>query len=423
VLAVGTILLVAGFGDGIGYSLATLTGQRSPWIFLLPVLLVALSCYLIARGPTALRSVDRLLVVSFGVFSVVLLVAQFLLVGYFDLAGLPQLVIFVFVAILVGAVFAGAPAWLNAAFRRSLVMVHYFLCGYIVLSYLLWHFLGFDPSIRVVLATTGARVLEDYYGFRPSGFSAEPAWAAIALAASYTGIHYLAPQHRRNGFIALLLATAALQSATAYLFVAVVVMLYAFEHLRTAPRRAVLTAGLMLTAGVVAGVLELQADVVDSPVERVSNIVEGRDASTGMRLKSAEVAWRVMEQSFPLGVGYGNFRKYAVYPSGFSAYARVEGIEYYKSDVSTLNYLAELGIFGAVLVLGVGGILMRTRHALAITFFAMIATLSGTLLLPPVLAMAAVVGLLTRDADSQLQPALGAAARQPSRVIALQRNA
>ena len=48
-VAVGTIVLITGFGDGVGYALTTLTGQRSPWIFLLPVLALPLgarSCHL-----------------------------------------------------------------------------------------------------------------------------------------------------------------------------------------------------------------------------------------------------------------------------------------------------------------------------------------------------------------------------------------
>jgi hypothetical protein len=110
----------------------------------------------------------------------------------------------------------------------------------------------------------------------------------------------------------------------------------------------------------------------------------------------------VIEQSFPLGVGYGNFRKYAVYPSEFAASVpNLDALDFYKSDFFTLNYVAELGALGAALVMWLGGVLIRTRHALAIAFFGMIAGLSGTLLLPPVLAMAAIVGLMVRDRSSR----------------------
>lgn len=118
----------------------------------------------------------------------------------------------------------------------------------------------------------------------------------------------------------------------------------------------------------------------------------------------------MIEQSFPLGVGYGNFRKHAVYPPTFArAFPNFEELESYKSDFFLLNYVAELGILGVILVLTFGALLMRTRHALAIAFLALIAGLSGTLLLPPVLAMAAVVGLLLREQRKRAAQATRAA--------------
>jgi len=117
-----------------------------------------------------------------------------------------------------------------------------------------------------------------------------------------------------------------------------------------------------------------------------------------MRLKSADVAWRVIEQSFPLGVGYGNFREYAIYPKEFAAsIPDFDELGYYKSDFFVLNYVAELGVLGLILVAFLGWILCRSRRVLTVAFFALIVGLSGTLLLPPVLAVAAVGGLLVRE--------------------------
>jgi hypothetical protein len=536
-MAVGVILLIVGFGDGVGYALATLTGQRSPWIFLLPVLLVPLSVYLLSHGLKAIDRVDRLLICAFGVFSAIVVLEQFLVDGDFYLAGLIQLLVFVLLAIVVCGVFGRAPDWLAAAFRRSIPPIHFFLCGYVVFTFLAWNLAKWDPSIRVVLTNATARL--DYYGFRPSGFGAEPAWSAIALAASYTGIHYLAPQHRVNAFIALLVAAEALQSATAYAFLAVVVALYVVYKLRarhllgpaifltaavltatgvsiawwgnsqqlargrdllldgavllqSAPVQLVIVIAFLLheiyerrasrrTGGEVAltGVLlglslavaslgiaqpnrDIQAlpavtqsptplatespsppatgsptpvgtqsaspsvtppstatgptrpsqstthspttvvaptpAVAQPPLDRVNNIVTGRDPSAGLRVRSAGVAWAVIQRSFPAGVGYGNFRRYAVYPPDLAAFIEtVDEIGRYKSDFFVLNYVAELGILGVVVVGCAGALLMRTRHALTVAFFALIVGLSGTLLLPPVLAMAAIVGLLTRE--------------------------
>ena len=484
-----------------------------------------LTVYLVLRGLDAIDRVDRSLIVAFGVFSVLVVLEQLFIVGDFYLAGLIQLLAFVLVALAVCGVFARAPDWLAAAFRRSLPTIHYFLCGYVVFTFLAWNLTKWDPSIRVVLTNATARL--DYYGFRPSGFGAEPAWSAIALAASYTGIHYLAPRHRLNAFIAFLVAAEALQSATAYAFVAVVVVIYAIYELRarhvlgpaailaaatltaatviiaslggsqalsrardlllygavllqSAPAQLVIVIALLVhelregrasrrtgreialtgfllslslavasfgiaqpdrnrdaspsatqspspelvtqspapvgsqpatasspeaspssTSSPIA-VLAPTPAVAQPPLDRVNNIVTGRDPSASLRVRSAVVAWSLIEQSFPIGVGYGNFRRYAVYPTDLAAFIEaVDEIGRYKSDFFVLNYVAELGILGVILVMSVGALLMRTRHALTVTFFALIVGLSGTLLLPPVLAMAAIVGLLVREQRAQ----------------------
>jgi hypothetical protein len=544
-LGVGTILLFAGFGDGVGYALVTLTGLRSPWIFLLPVLVIPLAAYLVSRGASAIRGSDRWLILAFGVFSALVVLEQFLFVRDFYLAGLVQLLVFVLVAILVCAVFAAAPAWLASAFRRAVPPIHYFLCGYVVFTFLAWHLTRWDPSIHTLLTDATARLT--YYGFRPSGFGVEPAWSAFALAASYSGVHYLTPHHRLNAFLALLIAAEALQSATAYAFVGAVLLLFVFSKIRSSrirslgtARVAALTAAIILTAAVViaaslsdglsltrarnllldgavllqtapaqlvlvialllhqfrehlalrrsasdlalTGVLltvglavaslgVAQPDrgaaaspvvtqspsigvtpstspslagsasprvtqspsgaftqsppaagsprpsflptrtpvtasptpaVAQAPLDRVNNIVTGRDPSAGLRMRSAAVAWDLIQRSFPGGVGYGNFRQYAEYPADLEAFIEVvDEVGRYKSDFFILNYVAELGVLGVIIVLCCGALLIQTKHALAIGFFALIAGLSGTLLLPPVLAMAAVVGLLIREQHNE----------------------
>jgi hypothetical protein len=502
-IAVGAILLLAGFGDGIGFSFTALTGQRSPWIVLLPVLVLPTLAYVLANGASSLSRRERSVAAAFGVLSMLVLAEQALAVGGIYVAGLLQLLVFIGVMVVVCGLFTTAPAWLATAFRRSVPAVHYFLTGYVVVAYLTWHLTGWDPSIHSVL--TGANASLRYYGFRPSGFGVEPAWSAFALAASYSAVHYLVPRHRLNAFVALVVAGIALQSATAYAFIAAVVALYVFERLRPLKlSRPALVVGGALATGIalVAGAAALtslvalaviaaavvaheirehqalrrrltevaltaslfacglavasfgvaQPDqpgqvgsptaagasptaaqtsaggtrtspgptraspaptrsaaprtsqtspvVVQPPVDRLSNIASGRDPSAGLRIRSAAVAWSVIQRSFPVGVGYGNFRQHAVYPPDIAAFlAAVDDEGRYKSDFFPLNYVAEIGVLGAVLVISTGALLMRSRQALPAVFVALIAGLSGTLLLPPVLAMAAIVGLLVRERD------------------------
>ncbi|MDQ2911872.1 MAG: hypothetical protein M3T56_01285, partial [Chloroflexota bacterium] len=422
-LAVGGVLLVVGFGDGLGYSLAKLTGQRSPWIFLLPVLGVPVLLYVASQGPQAIRRADKALLAAFSAFALVVLGTEALFVRDFYLAGLLQLITFVASIIVVRAIFVSAPSWLAAALRRSIIPAHFFLCGYVIVAYLTWQIACVDPSLLSVLTGSSARAVE-YYGFRPSGFDLEPQWTAMALAASYIGVHYLVSHRRATAFVALAAASAVLASATAAIFVLAVVATFVVNELvvarRTGGSLAVLVrplwtaaaevrqwigrAFLVLvvgTAAVLAGTVALgagsigchlpasapssapasptapasgtdpqssQVDVppaIQVPLERITNIVGGRDPSTSQRIISAGVAARVIEQSFPVGVGYGNFRRYAEYPQGFEAYvANIAEDTRYKSDSFVLNYVAELGLLGLVLVTWVAALFVNGRHGL-----------------------------------------------------------
>src|SRR6266566_225242 len=80
-LVLGAIVLIGGFGDGIGFALAFLTGQRSPWVFLLPVLVIPILLYLLVRGPRAIRDQDKLLLLFFAALSGVILLVEWRVVG------------------------------------------------------------------------------------------------------------------------------------------------------------------------------------------------------------------------------------------------------------------------------------------------------------------------------------------------------
>jgi len=215
------------------------------------------------------------------------------------------------------------------------------------------------------------------------GFSVEPAWAALAIAASYIGIFCLVPGERLRGFLALVTAAVMLQAGTLTLFSGVFAVAYVMRNRE--PR--VQMALFLLLAMVVAGQLYLSWDRIDS-------VLDGDDASLRQRASSVPVAWGVIEQSFPIGVGYGNFREFAQYGLEWRQYLNLTEATFYKSDLFPLNFTAELGAFGAVILLWVAWILARGPSILPVAFYGLVLVLSGTLLLPPLLVLTAVVGLL-----------------------------
>src|SRR5437016_11247732 len=105
---------------------------------------------------------------------------------------------------------------------RSLVAIHYFLCTYVVASYLGWHLMGMDLNVH-------GGAVNEYYGFRPSGFGYEPSWTAFGVAATFTGIFYLAPKHRLSAFLTMATAFAMLTSMTGYLFLVIFIVAYVKE--------------------------------------------------------------------------------------------------------------------------------------------------------------------------------------------------
>src|SRR5881396_2186552 len=80
-VVLGAIVLIGGFGDGIGFALAFLTGQRSPWVYLLPVLVIPIALYLLVRGPRAIGDRDKFVLLFFAALSGLILLVEWRLVG------------------------------------------------------------------------------------------------------------------------------------------------------------------------------------------------------------------------------------------------------------------------------------------------------------------------------------------------------
>jgi hypothetical protein len=375
-------LLVVGYGDGLGAGLQARFNLPSPWIVTFGSLLALLIGYMVvANRGLAKADVFHITVVLW--FLCLGLALQLLLHGTINVAGYIQLALFVAALALVRGLFARAPDPLLAAFGRSVLFAHVFLCGYVIIAWLTWHLTGADISVRTLLDSSVPAALNAYYGYRPAGWSAEPAWAALALSASFSATYYLMPSTRQAVLVLTAVAALALQSGTLFLFISVVACgILARRHARLAilPVLLVVAALLVFAFG----------------QNRIEAVIQGRDPSAMMRADSAIVAADVVSQSFPIGVGYGNFRDYAVYGSEFSQFLDLPTASSYKSDVLILNFAAELGLGGLLLIVYVFRLLGFGQFLMPTIFLAILALTSGTLLVPALLVLAAARGCQDR---------------------------
>src|SRR5438445_2951013 len=190
------VLLVTyvGFGDGLNYwHISKWLTLQSPLTFVFPLLIAGLFAYwlksrsfLSARGlfqPLALVAI----VLACSLVHAFIYSAQ-------NVAGLLQLALFGALLPVIRAQFAVGGPRLNDEMVRSLLAVHYILCGYVVVSFLAWHLAGVNLNVARFTADN------EYYGFRPSGLGYEPSWTAFGVATTFIGIFYLTPGRRAGAF-------------------------------------------------------------------------------------------------------------------------------------------------------------------------------------------------------------------------------
>lgn len=378
VILLAVALLVVGYGDGLAAGLQSRFNLPSPWIVIFTALLVLLAGYMtVVKRGFAATDVFQIEVVLW--FFGLGLALQLLLHGTMNVAGYIQLALFVVALVLVRALFARAPDRLLAALGPSILLAHVFLSGYVLTAWLTWNLTEVDVGVTRLLDSSVPVAASAYYGYRPAAWSAEPAWTALALSVSFSATYYLMPSARQAALVLTLVAALALQSGTLFLFISVVVCgLLARRHARLA-----ILSGVLVVAALL--VITLRSD-------RTEAVIQGRDPSLMMRSASAMVATDVVSRSFPIGVGYGNFRDYAVYGSAFSHFIDLATASFYKSDVMILNFAAELGLGGLLLVAYVFRLLGFGQFLIPTMFLAMQAVMTGTLLLPSLLILAAVRG-------------------------------
>jgi hypothetical protein len=375
-----------GFGDGLGYYLRDEYGLASPHIMMLPFLLPLLlyGCFRHAPQALAPASTDIFL---FGIAAAVWAIVQLAVRDGIYILGYGQLVFFVICMLLTRRLFESADRGLVERIAGAALFIHYLQCVLIIVAVAAWHAFGINLNPLDFLEQGEVQAV---YGFRASGLAREPAWAAIALAATYTTIHYLMPGRRPMALLAFVVASILANSGTAFVIGIVFASTFFLEK-----RSAALWVAAAIIASMAAGAL------VYSQYDRILLILGGSDGSTNMRLASAGVAWQVVVDSFPFGVGYGNFRLFGIYGAEFDNFIDAEQISYYKSDILLLNLVSELGAAGAALVWLLYRLFRVRGHLLPTFIFLVLMVLFGTIVVPPILLVVAVCGLLQARADAE----------------------
>ncbi|WP_133065383.1 O-antigen ligase family protein [Niveispirillum lacus] len=267
---------------------------------------------------------------------------------------------------------------LRPGFAKGLRAIHYILCGYAMLAWLVLH--GADIDISLFVSEQ-----ESLYVFsvvRTSGLQREPAWAGYALASSYLAVLATRPQRMLLVQLAFLGGIAATGSGVGVILAS----LFITHQMLTMGK-----GGLAVRLTFLAGMAVVMATIFS---DRIGNVLNQNDPSTQMRLESSFVALDVIAETFPVGTGFGNYQEHADFdPVIWSGFLNLDEAAYYKSDTLILNLIAELGVFGCVLLIAfMGNFICRTAPLVGATALIMMLS-SGTMIIPFYLVLAAICGL------------------------------
>lgn len=368
--------LLIGYSDGIIYYLMQKTGISGYLVYLMPVfVLYVVGLFLTHRLQITQRLVRRQMMIA--VLFILVGLFQASAVGSFYVEGYAQLFAMVSMILMLTDLFAGNADTLRPGFAKAMLAVHYIVCGYIVLSWLILHLFGLDISLFIGnvhdLTDPAARV---------SGLHREPSWAGYAAASSYLAVYVTRRERLLLPLMTFLVATAATGAGSGLILAA----LFSGHQLLTAhrtsiPLRLVLLVGMIgLTVTVFGG--------------RIVEVLNRNDASTQMRIESAIVATDVIAENFPIGTGFGNYRNVADFDEElWRGFVDLDEVDYYKSDLLVLNLIAELGLFGGVLVILLLWNVFRRESLLLVAMVALLMLSAGTLILPYHLVLAAAAGL------------------------------
>lgn len=391
------------FADGPIFFIMSATSTSGYLLYVMPVFAIFLLCLILFKDGriSAGAMVQQGLVLAAFVAAGIV---QRIHSGGFEITGYLQLYATFALCFLISQFYQDNAAKLGAQFANSIVWIHYFLCAYCILAWVGLNFIDINIEIRDASTSISGSI----FGFsRTSGFHRESAWAGQAMAATFLISYYLRPSKILP--VTVLFVGGILTSGSATgMFLAFLFAGYTFAVRKNVSMGARILVGLVVVAAF---------SIVFR--ERIQDIFSGLDASTSMRVASTRAAIDIIREHFPFGTGYGNFRNFAVYDSGFSqAFIDLEKASFYKSDLAILNILAELGVMGAIMLVFFARN-FYVRSTLPIIGFVVIGYFSsGTLVAPPYFALAALAGL-QRAVELRRRPAIAArpiAQARPSRL-------
>ena len=383
-LLLTVVTLVVCFSEGFGYFLRDTYNLPSPHLLGIPTFGMALVIfYYKIRNFQIQQQINISL--FFVIFATFWLFLQLAVRDTAHVLGYGQAVLFIVMLYWTRKLFEQIPGrrdeerLLGKTLGTALVL-HYVQIGAIVFIAVAWHATGISFNLLEFLSQP---VISENYGFRSSGISREPAWAAVGLASTYLIIHYLAPERRTSALVGFILAAWLINSGTAYLFGVVFGAMYVF---RQRSNMLILLGGVFALIAI--GLMTyLQWD-------RIGVVLQGADPSFNMRYASAKVGLEVIYDSFPIGTGYGNYRLFGVYGAEFDSFINLELISFYKSDILFLNILSELGIVGILFIAAFYHAIRVRGRFIPTIIFLIILFLFGTIIVPPLILIAATSGLL-----------------------------
>lgn len=366
-----------GYSDGLVYWIINQTEVTGYLLYIFPIIIIYLA-YLIIFPK--IRFTQKLLYrqILFLSFSIFLFFFQTLTIGEFYTLGYVQIMAMIGIILLITDIFEGNEVKLRPYFAHGILIIHYIICLYALLAWIVLRLTTIDISLYVV-------DIDSLSGFavnRTSGLHREPSWAGYALASSYLGV-LITRQHRMLLPQIVFLIAIAVTGAGVGLILA---SCFIAHHVLITKR-----GNLVMRMGILAGLGFLVMIVFSS---RISDVINQNDPSSQMRLESTTVAMEVIAETFPLGTGFGNYQDYAVFdPNIWGNFLDLSEATYYKSDILALNFISELGFFGSILIIIlILNFTSRNNYLILISAVAMILT-SGTVIHPAYFVLSAIVGL------------------------------
>lgn len=219
------------FSDGFGYFLRNTYGLPSPHLIGIPVFFAALAIFHFRNPELGCRK-QATGSLCFLLFAMLWLFLQLIVRDKLYVLGYGQLVLFIIMLYATRLFFEQLrDSRKEERFRQNVLgtalVLHYLQVLSIIVVAVVWHATGISLN---PLDFMSQPPINEFYGFRSSGLSREPSWAAIGLASTYMVIHYLSPQRRAVALCGFVLAAWFINSGTAYLFGIVFVALYMLDR-------------------------------------------------------------------------------------------------------------------------------------------------------------------------------------------------